>query len=171
MVDKITTAPTDNTVVDKINEVIDNMGGTIIVDQTFDGTSANAQSGVAVQGAIDTRPDLNLSNISNTAKSSVVSWSLPSSTKATLTAAFGTYTAPDDGWIFVIGKASSTVSYVGVANNTSGIYQQIWITATNNSSAAMMPVNKGNSYRIYGFNNTCQYHYFYYSNVNESEAS
>lgn len=51
MVDKITTAPTDNTVVNKINEIIDNMGGTITVDQTYDGTSSNPQSGVAINGA------------------------------------------------------------------------------------------------------------------------
>ena len=51
MVDKITNPPSQKGVIDKINEVIDNMGGTITVDQTYDGTSTNPQSGTAIAGA------------------------------------------------------------------------------------------------------------------------
>ena len=49
-VNKITTPPSQKGVIDKINEVIDNLGGT--VDQTYNPTSTNAQSGTAVAGAI-----------------------------------------------------------------------------------------------------------------------
>lgn len=50
-VDKITNAPTQNELIDKVNEVIDNLGGGGAVDQTYDATSTNAQSGVAINGA------------------------------------------------------------------------------------------------------------------------
>ena len=44
----------ENAVQEKINEIIDGLGGggTIVVDQTFDGTSTNPQSGVAIAGEL-----------------------------------------------------------------------------------------------------------------------
>lgn len=47
------------------------LSGKPTVDQTYDGTSANAQSGVAVASAISGRANTNLSNISNTATKSI----------------------------------------------------------------------------------------------------
>lgn len=80
MVNKITTPPTQNEVIDKINELVDGkqdtlvsgtniktVGGTSLlgsgnvafptVDQTYSATSANAQSGVAVANAIAPKQD------------------------------------------------------------------------------------------------------------------
>lgn len=48
MVDKITTPPTAQTQIDKINEIIDAIP---TVDQAYSATSTNAQSGVAINGA------------------------------------------------------------------------------------------------------------------------
>ena len=50
-VNKITTPPSQKGVIDKINEVIDNLGGNS-VDQTYNPTSTNAQSGTAVAEAL-----------------------------------------------------------------------------------------------------------------------
>ena len=49
-VNKLTLPSTDNAVQNKINEIIDNLGGT--VDQTYDPTSTNAQAGTAVAEAL-----------------------------------------------------------------------------------------------------------------------
>lgn len=55
-VSKLTNPPSQKGVIDKINEVIDNLGGGgTTVDQTYDPTSANAQSGTAVAQAIATK--------------------------------------------------------------------------------------------------------------------
>lgn len=53
MVNKLITPPTQQAQIDKINEIIDNLGGggSGTVDQTYDATSTNAQSGVAIAGA------------------------------------------------------------------------------------------------------------------------
>jgi len=53
-ISKITNAPSPNGVINKINEIIDGLGGggTIVVDQTFDGTSINPQSGIAIEGEL-----------------------------------------------------------------------------------------------------------------------
>lgn len=51
-VNKLTLPSTDNAVQNKINEIIDNMGGTITVDQTYNPTSTNPQSGTAVAEAL-----------------------------------------------------------------------------------------------------------------------
>lgn len=42
----------DNAVQLKINEIIDNMSGTITVDQIYNPTSQNPQSGVAIAGEL-----------------------------------------------------------------------------------------------------------------------
>lgn len=49
MVNKLTLPAKQNDVVNKVNELVDNIP---IVDQTYDNTSTNAQSGVAVGSAI-----------------------------------------------------------------------------------------------------------------------
>ena len=51
-VNKFTDSPTQLETIQKINEIIDNLGGGGgIVDQTYDPTSTNAQSGVAIASA------------------------------------------------------------------------------------------------------------------------
>lgn len=50
-VQKLNLPAKENAVQLKINEIIDNLGGGGTVDQVYDGTSANAQSGVAIAGA------------------------------------------------------------------------------------------------------------------------
>ena len=50
-VSKLTNPPSQNGVINKINEIIDNFPAGTTVDQTYDPTSANAQSGVAIAGA------------------------------------------------------------------------------------------------------------------------
>ena len=49
-VNKLSLPSTDNAVQNKVNEIIDNLGGT--VDQTYSPTSTNAQSGTAVAEAL-----------------------------------------------------------------------------------------------------------------------
>ena len=51
MVDKITGPITPLGEINKINEIIDNLGSDVTVDQTYNASSANAQSGVAINGA------------------------------------------------------------------------------------------------------------------------
>lgn len=80
MVNKITTPPTQNEVIDKINELVDGKQDTLVsgtniktingtsllgsgnvafptVDQTYSATSTNAQSGVAVANAVAPKQD------------------------------------------------------------------------------------------------------------------
>ena len=54
-VSKLTNPPSQNGVINKINEIIDNFPAGTTVDQTYDPTSANAQSGTAVAQAIATK--------------------------------------------------------------------------------------------------------------------
>lgn len=71
-VNKLTYPAKENAVQEKINEIIDNLGASITVDQTYDGTSANPQSGVAIAGELSTnyQPKLvsgtNIKTINNT---------------------------------------------------------------------------------------------------------
>lgn len=51
-VNKLTLPAKENAVQSKINEIIDNFPSGTTVDQTYDGTSANAQSGVAINGEL-----------------------------------------------------------------------------------------------------------------------
>lgn len=53
-VNKLTLPSKSNAVQEKINEIIDNFPSGTTVDQTFDGTSANPQSGVAIEGELST---------------------------------------------------------------------------------------------------------------------
>lgn len=50
-VNKLTSPISQNDLINKTNEIIDNLGGGGTVDQIYDPTSANAQSGVAINGA------------------------------------------------------------------------------------------------------------------------
>ena len=54
-VSKLGDTPTQLQTINKVNEIIDNMAPTITVDQTYDPTSTNAQSGVAIAGASFTK--------------------------------------------------------------------------------------------------------------------
>lgn len=71
-VNKLTYPAKENAVQEKINEIIDNLGASITVDQTYDGTSSNPQSGVAIAGELSTnyQPKLvsgtNIKTINNT---------------------------------------------------------------------------------------------------------
>lgn len=56
MVEKLSLPSKSNAVQNKINEIIDNMASTITIDQTYDGTSANPQSGVAIAGELAKYP-------------------------------------------------------------------------------------------------------------------
>ena len=53
-VNKLQLPAKDNAIQLKINEIIDNLGGGGTVDQTFDSTSPNAQSGTAVLDMLET---------------------------------------------------------------------------------------------------------------------
>lgn len=59
-VNKLTLPAKENAVQSKINEIIDNFPTSTTVDQTYDGTSANAQSGVAINGELTSNYQLKL---------------------------------------------------------------------------------------------------------------
>ena len=52
-VNKLSLPAKENAVQNKINEIIDNLSGSITVDQTYNSSSSNAQSGTAVEDALD----------------------------------------------------------------------------------------------------------------------
>ena len=116
------------------------------VDQTYDATSANAQSGVAVASAITTKADTDLANVTNTGKSTAAGWGIPSSTWTGVTiGASGTiYTASYDGWLFLKYNVNSTaIGYVSVTQN-GHTDQQVYIGAAYSDCYIFTPIKAGN---------------------------
>lgn len=104
------------------------------VDQTYDGTSANAQSGVAVASAIAGRADTTLSNISNTSTKSIdgqwtnsylllANYVSRDNTSGTTAYSLSNY-LPNDGYIYevIVGGLCET-------SNTSGNFISIVVSS------------------------------------------
>lgn len=85
-VNKLQLPAKNNAIQLKINEIIDNLGGGGAVDQTYDPTSVNAQSGVAILGLLETIYPVGSVYLSTTSTCPLASlfgtWTLVSSGKA-----------------------------------------------------------------------------------------
>ena len=117
----------------------------LTVDQTYDGTSANAQSGTAVAEALSDKANIDLSNLTSTGKSYASGLSMPSSRYSSLTlGASGTYyTAPANGYYVINKTASATNQYVYLYIESSGMSTISFVPATNNIARAYIPVKAG----------------------------
>lgn len=136
-VSKITTPPSQKGVIDKINEVIDNLGGSITVDQTYDGTSANPQSGVAIEGELSTNYQPKL--VSGTNIKTINNTSLLGSGNIDTTYTFSTGLTESSGTVTV-------TDYAKLLKNTATGTNSLTINGTNNTNQS--GINIGESSQI-----------------------
>lgn len=149
-VNKLTYPAKENAVQEKINEIIDNMAGTITVDQTYDGTSTNPQSGVAIAGAKflqNTATGTNSITIegSSTSQNSAINIGLNTSVTNYGGLAIGYYAQSSGSRGIAIGVGTSGYGVKAIGTNTTSI--GLNSVATGNYSIAI-----GNSAKSTGNN-------------------
>ncbi len=122
------------------------------------------------------KADVDLSNTNDTAKILMSGMGMPSNTYIDLTlgASGSTYTAPANGWVYVVKTAGFSGAYVKLAlgsfdnafsNENSSSQSGAWLRTT-------LPVKKGDTFSCwYDANGTTRYFRFYYAQGSESEAS
>lgn len=137
-VSKITSPISDNEEIDKINEIIDNLGGggnnkadtdlSNVVSGSFENVVAQAQA---------------------SGKKTVVGWAMPSSRYNALTiGASGTnYTAPADGW-FAAYNANGSNGGVVLANASNGLRITASYQSGFSDGSAFIPCKKGDVVRL-----------------------
>lgn len=124
------------------------------------------------------KADKNFTNIDNTAKIAIAHNAMPSATYDSLTLGVSgsTYTAPADGYFnfnwFSAGQSSlGTAHGFEVTNLTTGIGTVFSnaVSGSQNSSAGLVPVAKGDSIQVNYFNVSSVQMTFYYAIGSESE--
>lgn len=143
MVNKFTTPPKNDELINKVNEVIDNLS---ITDQTFDGTSQNAQSGVAIADElIYYVPTYSGNNINITSDDSI-NFITPSDSSLTLNGnpILSQYTTFDNGGSLEISEQS--LSYFDSNGND-------LLDVQPGNLAKLMTVNNNNISRIDVYSN------------------
>lgn len=122
-------------------------------DQTFDGTSANAQSGVAIAGELANYSNTNLSNITNTGKIAIAHNAMPTTSEVVVSsiASGGTYIAPHDGYLIATGK--QVVAGGGFVQLSGNAVSSSWIGSgmTGNYTFTTIPVKKGLTVTVYWY--------------------
>ena len=119
------------------------------------------------------KADVDLTNINNNGTAKILHCALPSTTYDNLTVgASGTeYTAPADGWFFMVGGAASNSScYATITNTTTDISQQNQLWGTYGNQRLLLYANKGEKMRLEYGNVSVFTLRFYYANGNAWEA-
>ena len=155
------------------------VGSSITVDQTYDATSTNAQSGTAVAEAVEDKVDNNeLIDISELYPT-LGGLSAPSNTyeDLTLNASGSEYTAPADGWVTFSKQSTAVGQYIiltSIIGNT-GQYKlpQVQYSTTNTQLLrTYIRVAKNDTFMTrYTADGTTNAFRFFYSIGSESEAN
>lgn len=128
----------------------------------------------AITEALNGKIDLDAGNIANAGKSVIAHDAMPSSTYDNLTvgSSGAEYTAPADGWFYVVGGcAGSGANFVAITNTTTGISRQDQLWDTYGNQKLLLPVNKGEKAKL-EYGNVRFYDFkFYYANGSSWEAS
>lgn len=123
------------------------------LDQTYDGTSTNAQSGVAIAGELANYSNTNLSNITNTGKIAIAHNAMPTTSEVVVSsiANGGTYIAPHDGYLIATGK--QVVAGGGFVQLSGNAVSSSWIGSgmTGNYTYTTIPVKKGLTVTVYWY--------------------
>ena len=124
------------------------------VDQTYDSTSTNAQSGTAVAQALAgfSGANTDLSNLTSTGKSTGAGLAMPSSTYDALTlgASGSSYAAPANGYISLLFYGSvANGSSVVMLNTSNYLCNQGRNGGYNNSCYSFIPLLKGQKAQIH----------------------
>lgn len=120
------------------------------------------------------KADVDFTNVNNVGTSTAASWGMPSSTYTDLTlgASGSTYTAPANGWFYVLKDVGSTTDSYLRFNNLTKDYEQEAIQRSGFGFADIFPVSKNDVIRItYNMGGNTVACRFIYSNGSESEAS
>lgn len=149
-------------------------GGGGTVDQTYDATSTNAQSGTAVAEAVEDKVDnSDLADITEIYPT-LSGLGMPSDTYEDLTFTHGaSYIAPADGYFSIQGYRTNGSPVMGFLNVTSNIYSMTNCMNTDSSSyiGVVIPAHKGDTVQAYNYNNVTSNFKFVYAIGSESEAS
>lgn len=149
-------------------------GGGGTVDQTYDATSTNAQSGTAVAEAVEDKVDnSDLADITELYPT-LSGLGMPSATDEDLTFTHGaSYIAPADGYFSIQGYRTNGSPVMGFFNVTANIYSMTNCMNTDSSSfiGVVIPAHKGDTVQAYNYNNVTSSLKFVYAIGSESEAS
>lgn len=125
-----------------------------------------------VNAGLATKLDLDLTNITNSTKSTIAGYAMPSDTydNLTLGASGTTYTAPANGW-FCLYRIPA-VGYSNIENLTTGFMTESRNTVNGAGNGVWAPVRKNDIIKLTydGGTNVTQWR-FYYAVGSESEAS
>lgn len=126
-----------------------------------------------VNAGLATKLDLDLTNITNSTKSNIAGYAMPSDTydDITLGANGATYTAPANGYFAISKVAGSDFYYVSITNTNTGIidYREAYRSAF---CTPCIEVKKNDVVQVnYNASGTLNYFRFIYAKGSESEAS
>lgn len=111
----------------------------------------------------------NLSNVTNTGKSTSAGWAMPSATDISLTvgASGATYTAPANGYVYIEGNRTADFGYYKVSQNSHTLVMDSRLS--NYTSGTFVPVLKG-SFTVEYVSLTISNLKFIYAEGSKSEA-
>lgn len=148
--------------------------------QVFNTTVVDANGKVptaSLEADLTTKANTDLSNVTNTGKSTGAGWGMPSGTYEDLTlgASGTTYTAPANGWLFIAKAATASLQYLDIEYTQSGT---VIINNSRNSINTgeiirmITPVLKGQNLKIsYSLGGATSYFRFVYAEGSKSEAN
>lgn len=125
-------------------------------------------------GAPTSAANIDGTNITNTFKSDIAGYSMPSDTydDLTLGASGSTYIAPANGYFVILADLNTSPCYLAIYNTSSGIGDYNGYAYVSGYARGYVPVKRGDIIQIdYTSISNMRHFRFYYAVGSESEAS